>query len=281
MADDLTSFCCGPGVLSLLLLGFFVGLPFILSAVRVIQQYENGVIFRLGRKAGVRGPGLTFLIPVLDAMRIVDMRIQSLDIPKQETLTKDNISAFLNAVVYYRIADPEAAILKVQDYKNAIFQHGQAAMRDIAGSVELDSLLYEREKVALEIQQAVSKETKGWGIEIISINIQDIELPTSMKRAMARQAQAERDKRATVIISIGEVEAAGTMAEAAKVISSSPGAVHLRTLQALSNLSADKTNTITYLLPIEGQSLSSLEGTDRGADLPEPKVTVAKKEIKK
>lgn len=216
---------------------------------------------------------MLFLIPFVDALQIVDLRIQALDIPKQETLTKDNISTSLNAVVYYKISDPRSAILNVQNYTNAIFQHGQAAIRDIAGSVELDTLLYDREKVAQEIQDVVSKETQSWGIQVVSINIQDIELPDNMKRAMARQAQAERDKRATVIVSIGEVEAAKTLADAANIISASPGALHLRTLQSLSNISADKTNTIKYLLPIEGQELSSLQP-------PEPQVSVKKKGTK-
>ncbi len=261
----------------LIILVLVVGIPLVISALRVIQQYEKGFVFRMGRKAGVRGPGVAFLIPYLDSIRVLDMRIQPLDIPKQETLTKDNISTFLNAVVFYRIVNPEAAILKVQDYKNAIFQHGQAAMRDIAGSVELDTLLYDRERIAQEIKAAVAKETSEWGVEIISINIQDIQLPVDMKRAMARQAQAERDKRATIIVSIGEVEAARTMAEAAKVIASSHGAVHLRTLQALSNISADKTNSITYILPIEGQSISPDTGNDwakahHPPNIPDPKV---------
>lgn len=264
---DLISLCCGP----IGLLALFFGLPFLASMVRIVMQYENGILFRLGRLEAVRKPGVNFIIPFLDRMQTIDMRIRYIDIPKQEALTKDNISVFLNAVVYYQIADAKAAILKVQDYKNAIFQLGQAAMRDITGSVELNTLLSDREKVAISIQQVVERETQEWGVRIISINIQDIELPGNMKKAMARQAQAERDKRATVNVSMGEVQAAGVMAKAANIISSTPGALHLRTLQALSNLSADKTNTITYLLPIEGQELP---GND---DAPGPKVIVGKK----
>lgn len=265
---NLDTICCGPlGILVL-----FFGVPLLLSIVRTIMQYQCGIVFRLGRMQGIRSPGLTFLVPFLDTLQIVDTRVQSMDIPKQETISKDNITVILNAVVYFRIRDAQAAVLKVQDYRNAIFQHGQAAMREVAGSVELDSLLSDRDKISTMIQDLVAAETKDWGIEIISINIQDIELPDDMKKAMARQAQAERDKRATIIVSRGEVEAAATLAKAATLIASSPGALHLRTLQALSNLSADKTNTITYLLPIEGQQL-----TDIDEKKAEPKVMVGKK----
>lgn len=255
-----------------------------LQVFRVVMQYERAVCFRLGKFAGIRGPGLIIVIPIIEKISLIDTRIQYIDIPKQETLTKDNISTFLNAVVYYRVKDPSAAVLNVQNYKLAIFQHGQAAMRDIAGSYELDNLLFDREKVATDIYNIVSKETQSWGIEIISINIQDIELPVDMKKAMARQAQAERDKRATLLVSLGEVEAANTMAEAARIIAESPGALHLRTLQALSNLSADKTNNITYLLPFEGQNILNFDSTGKigeekpsNDDISSPKFFVEKK----
>lgn len=266
-ADDI---CCLTTFMPLGIVLLFFGMPLLASIVRVVMAYENGVVFRLGRLEGLRKPGINLLIPLIDSMRTVDLRIQALDIPKQETLSKDNISVFLNAVVYYRITDPLAAITKVQDYRLAIFQHGQAAMRDIAGSVELDTLLSDRDHISREIREVIARETSEWGIEIISINIQDIELPADMKKAMARQAQAERDKRATILISMGEVEASETLQKAARIISASPGALHLRTLQALSTLSADKTNTITYLLPIEGQSLPD-------GEMDEPEVKVGKK----
>lgn len=228
------------------------------------MQYERALIFRLGKFVGMREPGIVILVPLIDSMTTVDLRMRNVDIPKQEALTKDNISIMLNAVVFYKIIDPQAAVLKVQNYKEAILQHGQAAMRDIAGSVDMDTLLSDRDEIATQMEKAISKEVSGWGIQIVAIKIQDIELPTDMKRAMARQAQAERDKRATVIVSLGEVEASETLAKAAAIIASSPGALHLRTLQALSTLSSDKTNTITYLLPIEGQMLSADESASNG-----------------
>lgn len=261
--------CCFP----LLMMGLFFGLPMFFAYVRVVMEFQKGIIFRLGRYAGTRGPGLTLLVPFIDSIRIVDMRIQTLDIPKQEVLTKDNISVLVNCVVYYRVTKPDVAILKVQDYTNAIFQHGQAAMREIIGSVELDTILSEREKVAEHIHNIVAKETGEWGIEITSINMQDIELPTDMKKAMARQAQAEREKRATVIISGGEVEASTKLSQAANVIASSPGALHLRTLQALTSIAGDKTNNITFILPLEGQSVLA-----KGSNVPQlPKVHFGKK----
>lgn len=259
--------CCGPVVL----MGLFIGVPFILAYVRVLMEYQKGIVFRLGRYAGLRGPGLNLLMPFIDSMNVIDMRIQTLDIPKQEVLTKDNISVLVNCVVYYKVINPEAATLKVQNYQNAIFQHGQAAMREVIGSVELDTILSEREKVAEHIHNIVAKETNEWGVQITSINMQDIELPGDMKKAMARQAQAEREKRATVIISSGEVEASKRLSEAANVIARSPGALHLRTLQSLSSISADKTNNITFILPLEGKTTASGD-----YELPEPKVAKRK-----
>lgn len=274
MADGYIG-CCLPA----LFVGIIIGVPLITQYVRVIMEYQKGIVFRLGRYAGMRGPGLTILIPILDTIRIVDTRINTLDIPKQEVLTKDNISVFVNCVVYYKVVKPDVAILKVQDYKNAIFQHGQAAMREIVGSVELDTILSERDKVAEHIHNIVAKETTEWGIEITSINMQDIELPQDMKRAMARQAQAEREKRATVIISGGEVEASHKLSQAANVIASSPGALHLRTLQALTSIAGDKTNNITFILPLEGQSVlaKGQAGQDSPYRFDEPKVILKKK----
>ncbi len=238
--------------ISVLVIGLIIILP---SILKVVMEYEKGIHFRLGKVIAVREPGLVVLIPFIDSLKIVDLRIHFLDIPKQETLTKDNISTVFNAVVYYRITDPLVAVVNIQDIRTAIYEHGQAAMRDITGLYELDTILAERERIANEIRNVVAKDTASWGVEIISINIQDIEIPENMKKAISRQAQAERDKRATVLVSLGEVEASKTIVEASRILTSTPGALHLRTLQALTNLSADKTNTITYLLPLTGQSL--------------------------
>jgi regulator of protease activity HflC (stomatin/prohibitin superfamily) len=185
-------------------------------------------------------------------MSVVDLRIQTIDIPKQEVLSKDNVSAFINAVVYFKIVNPEAAIFNVQDYRAAVYQHSQTAIRDVVGSRTLDQLLTDRKEIAGSISATVEKDAKEWGVDISGIKIQDIGLPDTMKRAMARQAQAEREKRASIIISDGENMAAEKLAKAAKILSESPGALHLRTLQMISSVAADKTNIMNFVLPIEG-----------------------------
>ena len=200
----------------------------------------------------MKNSGLAFLIPFYQQMRIVDLRIQTIDIPKQEVLSKDNVSVFINAVVYFKIVNVESAIFNVQDYRAAVYQHSQTAIRDVVGSRTLDQLLTDRKSIADSISEAVDKDAKEWGVDISGIKIQDIGLPDTMKKAMARQAQAEREKRASIIISDGENVAAGKLAAAAKILSESPGALHLRTLQMISSVSADKTNIMNFVLPIEG-----------------------------
>lgn len=245
MADFGSLVCCG-GV------AVIIGLPLISSFIRTIYDYQKGLVLTLGKYTGLRGSGLQFIIPGFQDMNVVDVRIQTIDIPKQEVLSKDNVSAFINAVVYFRITNPEAAIFKVQDYRAAVFQHAQTAIRDVVGSRTLDQLLTDRKSIADSISAAVDKDAHEWGLDISGIKIQDIGLPDSMKKAMARQAQAEREKRAAIIISQGESMAADKLAAAAKVLSESPGALHLRTLQMISSVSADKTNIMNFLLPIEG-----------------------------
>jgi regulator of protease activity HflC (stomatin/prohibitin superfamily) len=233
----------------------FIGIPaFIVlsSFVRVIYDYQKGLVLTLGKFSGLKGSGLQFLIPFVQQMRTVDLRIQTIDIPKQEVLSKDNVSAFINAVVYFKIVNPEKAILNVQDYSMAVYQHSQTAIRDVVGSRTLDQLLTDRKSIADSISQAVEKDALEWGVDITGIKIQDIMLPDTMKKAMARQAQAEREKRASIIISEGESFAADKLALAAQILSESPGALHLRTLQMISSVSADKTNIMNFVLPIEG-----------------------------
>jgi regulator of protease activity HflC (stomatin/prohibitin superfamily) len=249
--------CCG-GV------AVIIGLPLISSFIRTIYDYQRGLVLTLGKYTGMRGSGLQFIIPGFQGMGVVDMRIQTIDIPKQEVLSKDNVSAFINAVVYFKITNPEAAIFNVQDYRAAVFQHAQTAIRDVVGSRTLDQLLTDRKSIADSISIAVDKDAKEWGVDISGIKIQDIGLPDSMKQAMARQAQAEREKRASIIISEGESLAADKLAAAAKVLAESPGALHLRTLQMISSVSADKTNTLNFLLPIEGvQFPDKLDAADK------------------
>lgn len=247
--------CCLPLVV--------LGGIFVLAAfIKVVYDYQKGVVLTLGRFSGVRGSGLQLLIPLFQEMRIVDLRIQTIDIPKQEVLSKDNVSAFINAVVYFKIINPEAALFNVQDYSVAVYQHSQTAIRDVVGSRTLDQLLTDRKSIADSISQAVEKDAHEWGLDITGIKIQDIVLPETMQKAMARQAQAEREKRASIIISEGESQAADKLAQAAKILSESPGALHLRTLQMISSVSADKTNIMNFILPIEGIQMPKKEGAE-------------------
>ncbi len=252
----LTDFlCCLPLAL--------LGLVFVLSAfIRVVYDYQKGLVLTLGKYSGLRGSGLQLIVPLLQEMRIVDLRIQTIDIPKQEVLSKDNVSAFINAVVYFKIINPEAALFNVQDYSVAVYQLSQTAIRDVVGSRTLDQLLTDRKSISESISQAVEKDAHEWGLDITGIKIQDIVLPETMQKAMARQAQAEREKRASIIISQGESMAAEKLAQAAKILSESPGALHLRTLQMISSVSADKTNIMNFILPIEGIQMPKKEGQE-------------------
>ncbi len=254
MADSESLTCC----FSLLI----IGVPILLAmSVKVIYDFQRGLVLSLGKFSGMRNSGLQIIIPFYQEMRMVDLRIQTIDIPKQEVLSKDNVSAFINAVVYFKIINPESAIFNVQDYRAAVFQHSQTAIRDVVGSRTLDQLLTDRKSIADSISNAVDKDAKEWGVDIVGIKIQDISLPDTMKKAMARQAQAEREKRASIIISEGESMAADKLAAAAKILSESPGALHLRTLQMISSVSADKTNIMNFVLPIEGVQIP--ERTDK------------------
>ena len=247
-------FCVG-GIL--LPLGFFV-VVIGLAAIRIIYEFERGVLFTLGKYSRTMSPGLNLIIPVIQTMRKVDTRIKTVDIPKQEVMTKDNVPVSINAVVYMRAISPEKAVLKIQDYVYAVSQYGQTALRDVIGNKDLDAVLTERMEIAEEIKKLVDKETDEWGIDITAIKIQDIELPVDMKRAMARQAEAEREKRATIIKSEGEVVASKNLAQAAITLAKAPGALHLRSLETLADISFDQSNTIVVPLPME--FLKAVEG---------------------
>ncbi len=233
----------------------------LLSAVKVIYQYKRGVVFTLGKYTGTREPGLTFIIPILQRMRLVDMRIQTADIPRQEVMTKDNIPMLVNAVVYFKVIDPEEAIIKIQDYAFAVRQYTQAALRDVIGNSEMDIVLTEREEIAESIKEIVDAETNGWGIDVESIKIQEVELPAEMKRAMAKQAEAERERRAVIIASQGELSASENLRKAAENLSKSKGALHLRTLQTIRDIAADPSEKIILFIPSDlGRTLESLGG---------------------
>jgi regulator of protease activity HflC (stomatin/prohibitin superfamily) len=235
------------------------------QGIRVIYQYERGVIFTLGKFSGVRQPGLTLIIPILQTLRKVDMRIKTAEIPRQEVMTKDNIPMLVNAVVYFKVLDPEAVIIKIEDYIFAIRQYTQAALRDVIGNNELDLVLTEREQIANSIKEIVDAETSGWGVDVESIKIQEVELPAEMKRAMAKQAEAERERRAMIINSEGELTASANLAQAAETLSKSTGALHLRTLQTLRDIAADPSEKIVLFIPSDlGGSISQLVNKKNG-----------------
>jgi len=232
------------------LVGFVIlAVILIRSAIRIIMQYERGVVFTLGKFAGTRNPGLTFIIPIIQSMDRVDMRLQTADIPRQEVMTRDNIPMLINAVVYFKVINPETVIVKIQNYAFAIRQYTQAALRDVIGNSELDFVLTERESIAADIREIVETETNEWGIDVESIKIQEVELPAEMKRAMAKQAEAERERRAMIINSEGELSASKKLRQAAEELSASPGALHLRTLQTIRDISTDPAEKIVIFMP--------------------------------
>jgi len=227
----------------------FVVVPWAVGGIRLIYQYERGVVFTLGKYSGTRQPGLTWIAPIFQNMRKVDMRITTADIPKQEVITRDNITMLANTVVFFRVEKPEDAIIKIQDYGYAVRQYTQTALRDVVGNSEMDLVLSEREKIAENIREIVDAETSGWGIDIQSIKIQEIELPAEMKRAMAKQAEAERERRAMIIASQGELSAAENLKNAAEILAQSPAALQLRTLQTIRDIAADPSEKIVIFAP--------------------------------
>lgn len=247
--------------------GVFLLLLWILPAgIKLIYQYERGVVFTLGRFNGIRNPGLTIIVPILQTMRKVDMRIKTADIPRQEVMTRDNIPMLVNAVVYFKVVDPEAVIIKIEDYIFAVRQYTQAALRDVIGNSEMDSVLTERETIAESIKKIVDAETSGWGVDVESIKIQEVELPAEMKRAMAKQAEAERERRAMVINSQGELTASENLRKAAEELAKSPGALHLRTLQTIRDIASDPSEKIVLFLPSElSDVVNALAGGKKSA----------------
>lgn len=222
----------------------------VLSGIKIIDQYERGVVLTLGSFTGILSPGLRIVIPFVQRLIKVDMRITTVDIPQQEVITKDNVPAGINAVVYFQVENPESAVLKIQDYSYAVTQYAQTALRDVIGGVELDTLLAEREKIAEQIKSLVDKETAAWGVNVTSIKMQDMQLPADMKRVMAKQAEAERERRATIIRAQGELSASENLKKAMVNMSSS-GAISLRTLQTIESTADKAGNTIVFTLPTE------------------------------
>ncbi len=233
------------------LLLLFVLISIVSSAIRIVREYERGVVFRLGRLVGAKGPGLILLVPIIDRMVKVDLRTITLDVPTQEVITKDNVPVKVNAVVYFRIIDPEKAIVQVEDYLSATSLIAQTTLRSVLGQSELDELLAEREKINLNLQKIIDEHTDPWGIKVMTVEVRDVELPENMKRAMARQAEAERERRAKIIDAQGEFQAAELLAKAAEIIGKHPAAIQLRFLQTIRESSAERGTNFIIPVPIE------------------------------
>lgn len=230
----------------------------ILSSIREVKQYERGVKFTLGKFTKLADPGWRLVIPVFQKMAKVDIRVKAVDVPDQEAITADNISITINAVIYYKVGDASKAVLEVENFYYAISQLAQTTMRNAVGEVSLDDLLKKREQIAANIEQVVDKATNAWGIDVQSVELKDIVLPADLKRTMAKVAEAERERKAVIINSEGEVSASENLAKAARTLASAPGALHLRTLTSINDLSSDASNTTVWMVPIE--ALRALEG---------------------
>lgn len=246
---------------------FWTALSFIfvlLASIKQINEYERGVKFQLGKYIGIMDPGWRIVIPVFQTYQKVDIRVKAVDVPDQDAITKDNVSVNVNAVLYYKVANAEAAIIKVEYFDYAVSQLAQTTMRDVVGEVTLDELLSKRDTISNRIQEIVDKATDPWGIKIVSVDLKHIELPENMKRTIAKQAEAEREKRAVIIKAEGEVAAANNMAKAANTLAGANGALHLRTLQSINDLSSDQSNTVIFAIPLE--VLRAFEGLRNNSD---------------
>jgi regulator of protease activity HflC (stomatin/prohibitin superfamily) len=221
------------------------------AAVKIAQEYERGVVFRLGRFTGERGPGLYFIIPFVERSVKVDLRVVTLDIPSQEAITKDNVTVKVNAVVYFRVVKPEDSVIKVYDHRYATSQISQTTLRSVIGQHELDELLGQRERLNQNLQQIIDDQTDPWGVKVSVVEIKEVELPPSMVRAIGAQAEAERERRAKVVHAEGEMQAAAKLAEAAKIIATQPSALQLRYLQTLTAIATENSSTIVFPLPME------------------------------
>ena len=224
---------------------------FVPAAIRIVQEYERGVIFRLGRLVGARGPGLFFIIPFMERMRKVDLRTVTMDVPVQEAITGDNVTVKIDAVIYFRVVKPEDSVVKIQDHIRATSMVSQTTLRSIVGQSQLDDLLGRRKEINESLQVIIDEATEPWGVKVSMVEVRDVQIPTTMQRAIARQAEAERERRAKIIHAEGEHQAAERLTEAARVMSSQPAALQLRYLATLSEMATERTSTIVFPLPID------------------------------
>ena len=226
-------------------------LALLAAGVRIVNQYENGIVFRLGRFAGTRTPGLNIIIPIVDRMVIVDMRTVTRDVPPQDVITRDNVSVKVNAVLFFRVVDAQRAIIQVEDFLYATSQLAQTTLRAILGQQELDDLLAQRDKINKHLQEVIDQHTEPWGIKVSNVEVKDVDLPQEMKRAMSKQAESERERRAKIIAAEGEFQASEKLAQASEVLGRSPAALQLRYLQTLVEISAEKNSTTIFPVPID------------------------------
>lgn len=277
-----------PVVLIVILIVVVIVLLLVFSAIRVVQQYERGVIFVLGRFTGAKGPGIFLVPPFITRMIRVDLRIVTLTVPPQEVITRDNVTVKVTAVIYFYVVNPEHAVVNVMNYLQATTQIGQTTLRNVLGQSELDELLSQRNKINRELQAIIDEHTERWGVKVTAVEVKDIELPSTMQRAMAKQAEAEREKRAKIIHAEGELQASAQLAQAASVIGSQPATLQLRYLQTLTEIAVEKNSTIIFPLPIDliepllgimrhREAASSVDGHDRSPvystpDMPTPAV---------
>jgi regulator of protease activity HflC (stomatin/prohibitin superfamily) len=243
----------GPNWLARLLTGFgyVLAIPLFPFAIRIVQEYERGVIFRLGRLVGARGPGLFFILPFVERMVKVDLRIVTMDVPRQDVITRDNVTVKVDAVVYFRVTDPEQSVVKVMDYIRATSLVAQTTLRSVLGQSEMDELLSKRDELNQKLQHIIDEATEPWGVKVTTVEVRDVSLPAEMINAMSRQAQAERERRAKVIHAEGEFEASKRLAEAGAVIAAQPTTLQLRYLQTLTEISSDKNSTVIFPVPID------------------------------
>jgi regulator of protease activity HflC (stomatin/prohibitin superfamily) len=250
-----------------LLIALAIVVFIVISAIRIVDEYERGVIFRLGRVMGAKGPGLFFIVPVIDKMVKVNLQTVTMDIPPQDVITKDNVTIRVNAVTYFNVTDPVNAVINIQNYLYGTSQVAQTTLRSILGQVELDEILVNRDEINNRLQAIIDELTNPWGVKVTLVEVKDVELPEAMRRAMARQAEAERDRRAKVIHAEGEFEAAKRLSEAAEVMATESGAMQLRLLQTLADVTAEKNSTLIFPVPIELLKFAE-DVTSRGTDTP-------------
>lgn len=255
----------GARIIRILLLGLsgVMVVPLFPFFIRVVTEYERGVVFRLGRLIGAKGPGLFFLMPFVDRMVRIDLRTITLDVPAQEVITRDNVTVKVNAVIYFRVVEPTMAVVRILDYVRATSQISQTTLRSVLGQSELDELLGQREQINQRLQQIIDEQTEPWGIKVSTVEVKDVELPSTMQRAMARQAEAERERRAKIIAADGEYQASERLKEAATVMAEEPITVQLRYLQTLTEVAAENNSTIVFPIPVD---LIEMFMRDRGED---------------